>query len=231
MPGGRIGNSAANPSSMPCTRLSPSAPDFFFGPTSPSASSSVRPCTRDQHARIAPAIFRSLRAVSGIARPSPPATITLASSSFGLLGFGQLDGGAAMIRAAQIASEHQAVERRIFDAVIDVSAQHREQLLASTAEARNCTGHPLRQHLEPRRRDGSQKLTLVGKVLVRRIVTDAGAPGEFAQRKLKALRLAQDFERGLDDRAAQVAVVVGTLGGVRLGHWSKIAVDLRISTP
>jgi len=81
VPGGRAGNSAANPSSMPCTRLSLNAPDFFLGPTSPSASSRVSPCTRDQHARIAPAIFRSLREVSGMARPRPPATITPASSA------------------------------------------------------------------------------------------------------------------------------------------------------
>ena len=30
VPGGKAGNSAANPSSMPCTRLSASAADFFF---------------------------------------------------------------------------------------------------------------------------------------------------------------------------------------------------------
>jgi hypothetical protein len=50
-------------------------------------------------------------------------------------------------------------------------------------------------------------------VLVRSVVADAGAAGEFAQRKLKALSLTQDFQRGVDDRAAQVAVVLGKLFG------------------
>jgi len=51
-------------------------------------------------------------------------------------------------------------------------------------------------------------------------VADAGTPGEFAQRKLNALGLIQDFQCGLDDRTAQVAVVIGTLVGLRLGHVS-----------
>jgi hypothetical protein len=41
-------------------------------------------------------------------------------------------------------------------------------------------------------------------------MADAGSPGEFTQRKLKALRFAQDFKRGSDDGAAQIAVVVWT---------------------
>ena len=55
-------------------------------------------------------------------------------------------------------------------------------------------------------------------------MTDAGAPGEFAQRKVEALRLAQDFQCRLDDRTAQVAVVVGTFVVLGLGHRSRIAV-------
>jgi hypothetical protein len=35
-----------------------------------------------------------------------------------------------MIRTGQVASEHQAVERRVFNATINVGAQQREQLLA-----------------------------------------------------------------------------------------------------
>ena len=54
VPGGKADNSAANPSRMPCTWLLPSTPDFFFGPTSPSASSRVRPCTRHPHHRLIP---------------------------------------------------------------------------------------------------------------------------------------------------------------------------------
>jgi hypothetical protein len=53
-------------------------------------------------------------------------------------------------------------------------------------------------------------------VLVRGVVTDAGAPGEFAQRKLVTLRLAEDLERGRDDGARQVTVVVRVLGA---GGW------------
>ena len=64
--------------------------------------------------------------------------------------------------------------------MVDVSTQHREHLLASIAGSRNFTAHALGQHLEPRRRDGSQQLTLVGKVLVRGVVADAGPPGQFA---------------------------------------------------
>jgi hypothetical protein len=61
---------------------------------------------------------------------------------------------------------------------------------------------------------------LVGKVLVRGVVTDASAAGELTQRKLKALGFTQDFQRGLDDYAAQVAVVVGALVGLGPRHRS-----------
>jgi hypothetical protein len=61
---------------MPCTRVSPNSSDIFLGPTSLSASNIVTPCTRDQHARKAPAIFRWFREVFGIARPKPPFTMT-----------------------------------------------------------------------------------------------------------------------------------------------------------
>ncbi len=43
---------------------------------------------------------------------------------------------------------------------------------------------------------------VAGKVLVRGVVTDAGAAGELTQRKLKTLGFTQDFQRGLDDYAA-----------------------------
>jgi hypothetical protein len=42
-------------------------------------------------------------------------------------------------------------------------------------------------------------------------VTNARAASKFEQRELKALSLLQDFQSGLDDRTAQVAVVIGTL--------------------
>jgi hypothetical protein len=51
-------------------------------------------------------------------------------------------------------------------------------------------------------------------------VTDAGAAGELTQRKLKTLGFTQDFQRGLDDYAAQVAVVVGALLGLGPRHRS-----------
>jgi hypothetical protein len=54
----------------------------------------------------------------------------------------------------------------------------------------------------------------------RGVVTDAGAAGEFTQRKLKTPGFKQDFQRGLDDYAAQVAVVVGALMGLGLRHRS-----------
>jgi hypothetical protein len=54
-------------------------------------------------------------------------------------------------------------------------------------------------------------------MLVRGVVADARSPGKFAQRKLKALGFTQDFQRGLDDRMAQVAVVVWTYVGLGLG--------------
>ena len=51
-------------------------------------------------------------------------------------------------------------------------------------------------------------------------MTDAGATGEFTKRKLKTLGFTQDFQRGLDDYAAQVAVVVGALVGLGPRHCS-----------
>lgn len=39
-----------------------------------------------------------------------------------LLGFGQFDRRAAMIRPAQISSEHQGVERRVPNAMVNVSS-------------------------------------------------------------------------------------------------------------
>src|SRR5712672_4808801 len=72
--------------------------------------------------------------------------------SFGLLLFSQFDGWAASIRTAQIASKHQAVEGRVFNTMVDVGAQHREQPLASIVEARDFARHLCRQRLESRRR-------------------------------------------------------------------------------
>ena len=127
------------------------------------------------------------------------------------LGRGSFDGRAAIIRAAQVASEHQSVERRVFDTMLNVGAQHGEQLRASITVCRDFIAHALCQLLEPGRGDGRQQLTFLGKVLVRSIVTDAGAPREFTQRKLDALRFPENFERGPDDSAAQIAVVVRTV--------------------
>ena len=42
-------------------------------------------------------------------------------------------------------------------------------------------------------------------------MADASSPGKFPERKLKALGFTQDFQRSLDDRAAQVAVMIGML--------------------
>jgi hypothetical protein len=35
VPAGKVGHLAASPSSIPCTRVSPSSSDFFLGQTSP----------------------------------------------------------------------------------------------------------------------------------------------------------------------------------------------------
>ena len=156
MPGGKTGNSAANPSSMPCTSCLASASDFVLRADEPigqqQSESMHEGPARQNRAGNLPFVSWGIRnGASQTARDDHAR-----KQSLGLLGFGQFDGGAATIRTAQIASEHQAVERRVFNAMVNVSAQHREQLLASIAEARDFTGHALRQHLEPRRRDGRQ---------------------------------------------------------------------------
>jgi len=68
-------------------------------------------------------------------------------------------------------------------------------------------------------------------------VADAGAPGEVTQGKLKALGFTQDFQRGLDDCAPQIAVVVGTLVGLSFSHGrilpllvTQLASKLSVST-
>ena len=53
-------------------------------------------------------------------------------------------------------------------------------------------------------------------------MADAGAPGEFTKGKLKALGFTQDFKGGLDDRAAQIAMVVGTQVAFGFWPWIKI---------
>src|ERR1700745_1951962 len=58
----------------------------------------------------------------------------------------------------------------------------------------------------------------VGKVLVGSVVANAGTPGQLAQRKLQALRFAQDVECGRDDGPAKVAVMVRAFGELRMGH-------------
>jgi hypothetical protein len=42
-------------------------------------------------------------------------------------------------------------------------------------------------------------------------VTNASTPGELTQRKLETLRFAQNFKRGHDNGAPQIAVMVWTL--------------------
>lgn len=110
---------------------------------------------RDQHARIAPAIFRSLRGVWD--KPSETSGDDHAGEqSFDLLSFSQLDGWAASIRTSQIAPKHQAVEGRVFDTMVDVSAQQGKQPLAGIVEPRDVARHAFRQRLETRRRYGRQ---------------------------------------------------------------------------
>jgi Short repeat of unknown function (DUF308) len=60
------------------------------------------------------------------------------------------------------------------------------------------------------------------KVLVRGVVADAGAPGEFTQRKLKTLSFTLDFQRRLDDRSAQIAPMKPTLLGAGFWLWTQI---------
>jgi hypothetical protein len=132
----------------------------------------------------------------------------------GRLRCGSFDRGAALIRAAQVAAEHQSVERWILDAVANVGAQDREELCAGMTYFRGLDAHALRQRLEPDSRNPRQQLAFVGEVLVRGVVTDAGTPRELAQRKLVALRFAQDLKRGCDDGAAQVAMVIRTVGKI-----------------
>ena len=141
----------------PARRLSASAPDFFFGPTSPSASSRVSPCTRDQHARMAPAIFRSLRGVCGMARPRPPADDNAGEQSLGLLGFGQFDGWAAIDPDRPDSLQTSSCRALGFQ-------RHGQckRATSRTTAREDCRGSPIslrhafRQHLEPRRRDGRQ---------------------------------------------------------------------------
>src|ERR1700750_316285 len=96
--------------------------------------------------------------------------------------------------------------------MLNVRAQHGEHLRASIAQPRDLMGHALCYRFEPDRGDSSQQLTLVGEMLVRGVVTNASTPGELTQRKLETLRFAQNFKRGHDNGAAQIAVVVWTLG-------------------
>jgi hypothetical protein len=84
---------------------------------------------RQNCARDLPFITRGV----GNNLPEPAGNDHARQQRFGLVTFGQFDGGAAAIRTGQVASEHQVIERRVFNPMIDVGAQHREQLLASGA--------------------------------------------------------------------------------------------------
>ena len=80
--------------------------------------------------------------------------------------------------------------------------------------------HALGQRLEAARGDGGQKVALFRKVLVRRIVTDAGAPRDLAQREGPILRLVEQRQRRLDERGGEIAVMIGARGSAAgsFGH-------------
>jgi hypothetical protein len=61
---------------------------------------------------------------------------------------GSFNRWAGIIRAAQVASEHQSIERRVFDTMVNVGAQYREELRASITVLRDLIAHALCQQLE-----------------------------------------------------------------------------------
>ncbi len=67
----------------------------------------------------------------------------------------------------------------------------------------------LPQRPEPYCRHFRQQLTLVGKVLVRRRVADAGPASQLAQGELPVLLLLQDLQRRIDQCPAEIAMVIG----------------------
>ena len=71
----------------------------------------------------------------------------------------------------------------------------------------------LGQRIEAARCDGGQQIALFRKVLVGRVVADAGAPRHFAQRKRPILSLVKERERRFDERRGEIAVMIGPSGG------------------
>src|SRR5262249_31734355 len=63
--------------------------------------------------------------------------------SFGILGSRSLYGWTGIFRAAQVAPEHESVERRVFDTVANIGAQHRKELRASITVLRDLIAHAL----------------------------------------------------------------------------------------
>ena len=79
----------------------------------------------------------------------------------------------------------------------------------------------LSKRLKAARGDGSQKVALFRKVLVRRIVTDAGAARDLAQREVPILRLMEQRQRRFDEGMGEIAVMIGATGGAAEGFGHK----------
>lgn len=108
-------------------------------------------------------------------------------------------------------TEHQAVERGIAHAELDVCSRSCMERLDDRAR-RRCHRrlHVSPQLLEPLHGQLCQQCPLVWEVLVRSCMADIQTPCDLAQCELPAPLFGQQFQSRFDDRSAKVSVVVRT---------------------
>ena len=106
-------------------------------------------------------------------------------------------------------TEHQPVERRVFESEKHIrSTDHGEKCFRSV-NSRHGAQHAVAQSFEADNRDRREKILLLRKMIVGRLVAHPGAPRHFSEREGPILLLGDQFERSVDHGATEVAVMIG----------------------
>ena len=106
-------------------------------------------------------------------------------------------------------TEHQPVERGVFESETDIRSTDRGEQRFRVVDSRHRAQHAVAQSFEAHGGDGGEKIQLLGKMIVGRAVAHAGAACHLSEREGPVLLLGDQLQRGVDQGATEVAVMIG----------------------
>jgi hypothetical protein len=113
-------------------------------------------------------------------------------------------------------TEHQPVERGVLQSKMDVGSTDHGDKRLRIVDSGDGAQHAVAQSFEADNGDGGQKILLLGKVIVGRLVAYPGASRHFPEREGPILLLCDQFERSVDQSATKIAVMIGLRVGAAI---------------